>query len=270
MWLEELVKKLRAAGASSSELPPAFSAAARRLGRDALGEGASIAAGADELPLTSFTLDMAGRVALLAALSEGNPALFEPTLELVYRSGDTREKAAVVRTLSLLPEAERFVWIALDAGRTNDTDLFSALSVDNPFPARHYAELEFNKLVMKAAFVRAPVDRIIGLERRKNPELSRMAMEHIDEQESAKRSFVPELWLAIAALPPPGAVGRMLGYLSHAVAEQRLGAARGLELAAQPRTRSFLSERIEVERDEAVRAVLLRALAAIPSEEPER
>ena len=97
-----------------------------------------------------------------------------------------------------------------------------------------------------------------------------MAMEHIDEQESAKRSFVPELWLAIAALPPPGAVGRMLGYLSHAVAEQRLGAARGLELAAQPRTRSFLSERIEVERDEAVRAVLLRALAAIPSEEPER
>jgi hypothetical protein len=224
------------------------------------------------VPLAEWTVDVASRVALLTALAEGSPASLETWLELVYRAGDAREKTAVVRSLAFLPDGARFLPIALDAGRVNDTELFGALAVDNPFAAVHYPELEFDKLVMKAAFVGARIDRIIGLARRANPELARMAMEHIDEQESARRTFAPELWLAIASKPPLGAIGRMLGYLSHAVTAHRLGAARGLVIAADPRSRPFIAERLEVERDEPVRETLLAALAAIDgvkkSEEP--
>ena len=263
-WLGEKLSGL-ANGGGASELSSAFAQAARRVGREPLQlpAEARLEGPLDAVPLAGLSADSAGRIALLMALGEARPSALAEVLDALYRDGDTREKIAVVRALSLLPEQARFTWIALDAGRTNETDLFRAVACDNPFAARHYPELEFNKLVMKAAFVKAPVDRIVGLDRRANPELARMGMEHIDEQESAGRSFVPEIWLAIAQHAPPGAVGRMLGYASHSVAAQRLGAIRGLAIAGQPRTRSFVVERLEVERDETLRQALLDALASI-------
>ena len=193
----------------------------------------------DPVPLAGLTADVAGRIALLMALGEVKPELLADAVEGVYREGDTREKLAVVRGLALLPEQARFVGIALDAGRTNDTELFRGVACDNPFAARHYPELEFNKLVMKAAFVRAPVDRIVGLERRENPELARMGMEYIDEQESAGRGFVAEIWLAIAPHAPPGAVGRMLGLCE----PQRRGSASGCRARACARWASRVRDR---------------------------
>jgi hypothetical protein len=247
-WLEGELGTARLAGA--------FAAAARRVGRAPLGDG--VMQGADDpVPLGPFTLDIAARAALLLASTD-------PPLQALYDTADTREKIAIVRTLPLLPDGTRFVAISLDAGRTNDTELFRAVACDTPFPARHYPELEFNKLVMKSAFVGAPVDRILGLERRANAELTRMVMEYIDEQESARRRFPPEAWLAVARHPLPGCAGRMLGYLGHSSAQQRLGAARALAILKQPRTRSFLDERLEVERDEAVRAALREALEEMP------
>jgi hypothetical protein len=262
-WLAELVRSLRA-HRSLELVEGAFAGAGRKLGRQALGDELELAVdGIEPIPLRAWSLDTAGRVAMILALGEGAPELVSRTLDGLYFGGDAREKNAIVRALVLLEGAERFASIALDAGRTNESELFAAVACDNPFPARHYPELEFNKLVMKAAFVKAPVDRIIGLVRRANPELARMGMEHIDEQESAGRSFVPELWLAIAPANPPGAVARMLGYLSHSVPHHRLGAARGLALAADPRAKSFLSERLELEHEEAIRTALQRAVAAV-------
>jgi hypothetical protein len=211
----------------------------------------------DPVSLGPFTLDVAARAALLLATTE-------PPVPSLYDTADTREKIAIIRALPLLPDGARLLTISLDAGRTNDTELFRAVACDTPFPARHYPELEFNKLVMKCAFVGAPVDRILGLGRRANAELSRMVMEYIDEQESARRRFPPEAWLAVAHHALPGCAGRLLGYLGHSSAEQRLGAARALAILKQPRTRTFLEERLEVERDEAVRAVLREALEEMP------
>jgi hypothetical protein len=263
-WLEDKLKAL-SGSAATNPLSSAFAQAARRVGREPLqlAPGEEMSGPLDPVPLSGFSADIAARVALILRLAEVSPNAVEVCLEALYRTGDSSEKLAIVRGLALLPEQPRFVWIALDAGRTNDTELFQGVACDNPFAARHYPELEFNKLVMKAAFVRASIDRIVGLARRANPELARMAMEHVDEQESAGRSFVPEIWLAIAPHAPPGATGRMLGYASHSVKAQRLGAVRGLSLLAQPRTRPFVVERLEVERDEEVRKALLEVVARI-------
>lgn len=262
-WLREVTAELAAGGAAERALP-AFVGAARRVGRRPLGPGAGVARAPDgDVSLEVFCADEAARAAVLLAVAVGSPVELAAVVDTAHREGDHREKAAVVRALALLPDAGRFVDLALDAGRTNDTDLFRALACDNPYPARFYPELEFNKLVMKAAFVGAPIDRIAGLDRRASRELARMGMEYIDEQESAQRRFPPEIWLAVAAVPPPGALGRMLGYLSHSTPEHRLGAARGLERAADPRARSFLAERLEVERDPAVRAAVTSALRSL-------
>jgi hypothetical protein len=242
-------------------LLPAFSGAARQLGRAPLErEDAVIAGPHDEVPLAGYTVDVAARCLLLLAFAEVADAKLEEAVWGAYREGDTLEKLAVVRCLPLLPRQERFVDLSLDAGRTNDARLFRAVACDTPFPARHYPELEWNKLFMKAAFVRVPIERILGLAQRENAELARMALEYVEEQESASRSFPPGIWLAVAPFPPPGAVAKMLGYASHAVAETRLGAVNGLARVRQPRTESFLRERQEVESDAAVRAALQHCL----------
>jgi len=239
----------------------AFTSTARTLGRKPLGADEVCLRGASgDLPLAGATTDVAGRMLLLYALAQVAPQQLTAAVKSAYEEGDSHEKLAVMRALPLLPEGERFIEIALDIGRVNELDLFSSLAARNPYPSRHYNELAWNKLYMKAVFIDVPLAQIIGVETRTNPELARMALEYVEQQESAGRRFPNEIWLVIAAHPPKGAVGKLLGYLSHAVADLRLGAAAGLERAAEPRTLSFLQERASVETDERVRAVVERTI----------
>lgn len=239
----------------------AFTATTRTLGRKALAaDEVSLTGASGDLPLAGTTTDCAGRMLLLYTLAQAVPQQLVAAVQAAYEEGDSQEKLAVMRALPLLPEAERFVEIALDVGRCNELDLFCALATHNPYPSRYYNELAWNKLYMKAAFLDVPLTQVIGVEQRNNAELSRMALEYVEQQESAGRRFPNEIWLVVAAHPAPGAIGKLLGYLSHAVPELRLGAATGLERAAQARTRSFLQERASVETDERVRAVLERTL----------
>jgi hypothetical protein len=255
--------------ARGARLLTSFTAAARRLGRAALGAepSASLQGPDDAVPLAPFTADVAGRVLLLLTFAAANPSELEPSVWEAYREGDTSEKIAVVRALALLPDNQRFLSLALDAGRTNDTHLFRALACDNPFPARHYPELEFNKLVMKAAFVRVPVERVLGLARRGNAELSRMVLDYVAEQEAAGRSFPAPIWLAACASPPPGAITKMLEYVGHADAEMRLWAVRALALLRAEGLAPLLTERLLVERDDAVKSALRAELELLTSSE---
>ena len=263
-WLRDVAEALvGGAPAASATCAPAFVAASRRLGREALAAGPPLDGPDDPLPTDGWSIDDAGRAALLVAAAAGSPGELADLIDELYRHGDSREKRGVVRSLSLLPDGGRFAAIALDSGRTNESDLFAALACGNPFPARHYPELEWNKLVMKAAFVGAPLSAIVGLDRRANPELARMGMDYVSEQEAAGRRFPPDIWLLVAPHATPAALARMIGYLNHSVAEVRRGAALGLGRSRQRRAREFLLERAAVDTDESVRAAVARALEEI-------
>lgn len=189
-WLRATADQV--AGGEPALAGPAFVSAGRRLGRGVLAAGEPLPGSSDPVPTEGWTVDDAARVLLLLATAD--PAL----TETLYREGDSREKRAVLRALPLLADGARFLELALDAGRTNESDLFAALACDNPYPARHYGERDWNKLVMKAAFVGAPLARIVGLDRRGNRELCRMALDYIDQQESAARAVPPDLDRLIA------------------------------------------------------------------------
>lgn len=246
----------------STRLLTAFTSAARRVGKAPLGAEthACVRGASDEVPLSPFTVDVAARVLLLLTFAEANQAGLEASVWEAYREGDASEKIAVVRALSLLPAPERFLNLALDAGRTNDTHLFGALACDNPFPARHYPELEFNKLVMKAAFVRVPVERVLGLERRTNPELSRMVLDYVAEQEAAGRTFPAPIWLAVGPAAPAAAVAKMLEYANHPDADMRSWAIRALGRQEAEGVGPRLAARLRVETDEGVQSALRGAL----------
>jgi hypothetical protein len=261
-WLRGIAASL-AKGDRGVDVAAAFAEAGRRVGRARL---SGMLPSDPEEPvaiLDGWGADDAARAALLVAVSVGRADDLPATVDELYFTGDGREKAAIVRALVLLPEARRFVPIALDCGRTHDMTLFSALACGNAFAALHYSERELNAFAMKAVFVGVLTSDVLGLSRRLNPELSRMALDYVDERESAGRPVPPSVWDLIGPRPPEGAVGRLIGYLNHSVSDHRVGCARALARTGDPRARSFLLERASVEKDPGVADVLRQSASEL-------
>jgi hypothetical protein len=172
-----------------------FAAAGRRLGRDLVGGDATLpAANGAPWSIASWGLDEAGRALLLlralAQVAAEDQASFVAGL---YRGGALRERQAVLKVLAALPAPERFLTIALDAGRTSTQPLFEAIACENPYPARHFPEPAFNQLVLKAVFTEVPLRRILGLDGRRTAELARMAADYASERRAAGRSIPADL-----------------------------------------------------------------------------
>jgi hypothetical protein len=255
-WLQSLTGAL-ARGERSDEIAIAFAEAGRRVGRGPL-RGAP-PAGA---PATvgHWSADDAARAALLLAFGTGRPDELPRLVETLYSGGDGREKAAILRALPLLPDPAGYVALATDAGRSSDTTLFRAIACHNTFPSRHFSETQWNALLMKAVVVGAPIDEVVGLAERRNAELSRMALDYVDERESASRPVPPAVWDLLARPLRAGAVARLVGYASHSQAAHRAAAARALGRAGDERARAFLKERAAVEPEPAVAEAIADAL----------
>jgi hypothetical protein len=116
----------------------------------------------------------------------------------LYRRGDFREQSAILQSLILLPEPKRFVVLAVEACRTNVGDVFEAIACENAYPAKYFADLNFNQLVIKAFFTGIAVHRIAGLEERKTVELRRMAADYASERRAAGRSVPDDIDLVLS------------------------------------------------------------------------
>lgn len=177
----------------------AIAQAPRKLGREALSL-TSAEREAHGLPALfeapSWSLADLGRAAVLLAAVERVAAAeqVERVAEFVRRA-ELGEQASLLRAFSLLPEPSRFVDLAIDACRTNAVDVFVAIALDNPYPAAHFPEHNFNQMVLKALFLGVPVERIALLERRANPPLGRMVAAYASERRAAGRSVSQDVAL---------------------------------------------------------------------------
>jgi hypothetical protein len=145
-----------------------------------------------------WPIDQFARAALLLrALETTPPDRHAGFVREIYLRGDYREQAAVLQALMLLPDADRFAAMAVDACRTNVRDVFEAIACENGYPAAHFPEANFNQLVLKAFFIGVAVARIAGLEQRKTAELRRMAEDYASERRAAARSVPSDLDLVL-------------------------------------------------------------------------
>lgn len=110
-----------------------------------------------------------------------------------FRTGDNAERAALLHSLSLFPEPQRFSELAIDACRSHVQGVFEAIACENPYPARFFPEANFNQLVLKAFFTGVAVRRIEGLPGRCTSELARMALAYASERRAAGRSVPADL-----------------------------------------------------------------------------
>jgi hypothetical protein len=199
-WLEDTAPR-RGVPLSAVALRAAFAGVGRRL------RGIQLSLSAQEQHLVrdlgivapdDWGLDGLARAALLLrALEIVPPERHVALVREVYLKGDEREQVAVLRSLSLLPDPGRFLEIGTDGCRANVRDVFEAIACENPYPAAHFPEPAFNQLVLKAYFVGVPVLRILGLERRKTPELGRMAADYASERRAAGRPVPADIDLAM-------------------------------------------------------------------------
>lgn len=190
-----LASQLR--GVTSSTLASAFSWAGRKVGQL---PPLDVTVPDVPSPEAGWDAALCARLALLMQFADSHPPAEQHRVvaDLFYR-GDTAERCAVLRCLPLLAEPARYLLIATDSVRSHVHPVLEAIACENPFPMLHFDEPAFNQLVMKVYFTGLPARRIVGLSRRTNAELSRMASDFAAERTAAGRPVPSDLSLVIGS-----------------------------------------------------------------------
>lgn len=115
-------------------------------------------------------------------------------LNTLFETADKSELITLYRLLPFLQNPRQYIHRATDGIRTNMTDVFDAIAVNNPFPAIHFSENAWNQLVLKSIFMQRPLYKIYGLNQRRNKTLAVMALDFAHERWAAGRTVTPELW----------------------------------------------------------------------------
>ncbi|WP_437992523.1 EboA domain-containing protein [Sorangium sp. So ce145] len=177
-----------------------FTAAVRVLGKAPIGlhadERHALEAAGVPRAVEGRGLDELGRVTMLVQISRRLPAPeLESLLRACYEQGDGRERQALLRALPFLIEAGHFVPLAAEACRTNELPIFEAIACENSYPAACFPDLNFNQMVLKTMFMGVALARIVGLDRRRSSELTRMAEDFASERRAAGRSIPVDIGL---------------------------------------------------------------------------
>jgi hypothetical protein len=255
-WLASARAEVIRAEEPRHALERLFPAAARALGRRNVPDDARIEIDGATHELRGWQASDVGRALLLLAGSARLPA--GELAARLFRVGDESERAAIVRSLPLLPDGATLKPIALEVGRVNSQSLFGALALGNPYPAAHYTDHEFNQLVLKTMFMGLPLGAVVGLERRANADLARMCGDFYDERTAAGRAVPVDIWLALVPFAAAAQLELAKQHLRHADAAHRFHAAvaLGRRGARHPELRALLTERAKHETDARVLAAL--------------
>ncbi len=144
-----------------------------------------------------WTLVDAARALLVLARRDVSTPAGVAALEDCFAYSDVGELCSLHRVLCLLPDPARFTARAGEGCRSSMRVVYEAAACDTPLPLRHFDDLAWRQLVIKAVFVGAPLWRVYGLDTRLDAELARMALDLVEERRAAGRRIQPELWLCI-------------------------------------------------------------------------
>jgi hypothetical protein len=137
------------------------------------------------------------RALLVLARGDLATAAGVAAIEESFRYADMGELCALYKTLALLPDPKRFVWRAGEGCRSSMKAVFESVACDSPLPVRHFDDVAWRQMLIKALFVEAPLARVFGLGTRLDAETARMALDLADERRSAGRPVNPDSWLLV-------------------------------------------------------------------------
>lgn len=190
---------LRSKGnASPLELMTAFVAAPRFVARQPVQISSEHSMALTEsipgFSIEGWTTVRLSRVWLLTRLDSSDREIYVRQIETLFDTAEMNELVALYSALPLLGYPEHWLFRATEAVRSNVGDVFDALVMHNPYPARYFTEAAWNQLVLKTIFNDKPIHHIVGLEERANGTLAHILSDFAHERWAAGRSVAPEVW----------------------------------------------------------------------------
>ncbi|MCL1126416.1 EboA domain-containing protein [Shewanella surugensis] len=107
--------------------------------------------------------------------------------ELCFHFADDIEAISIVKGLHIADTEGKLTQQIIHISQTNYPPLFSAIALNNPWPAAHYSTEEFNQLVLKALFLDLDTSKIVNIKQRHNHALSILATDLIRDRLATKR-----------------------------------------------------------------------------------
>ena len=175
-----------------------------------------------------WTILEAARARLVLARADLATPAGASAIEAAFRYADMGELCALYKTLALLPEPERFVWRAGEGCRSSMKAVFESVACDSPLPLRHFDDVAWRQMLIKALFVEAPLARIFGLGTRLDAETARMALDLADERRSAGRPVNPESWRLVGKHGGARGIASLEREVASGTSEGRAAAAEAL------------------------------------------
>lgn len=177
------------------------------------------------LKAQNATILQVARIYMLSSVLEENGTYFQPKVANLIQVADTGELETFLKFLILLPNAENYKQAAVEALRTNIATVFDAISADNPYPAAHFNDQQWNQMYLKAAFMQQNLSRILAIDERANADLARIISDYAHERWAASRDVDPYFWRPVGGFLNDGLLKDMEHLLqSDRVAENRAGA----------------------------------------------
>jgi len=138
------------------------------------------------------------RTYILLYLPHNNEAEYAQTIDRMCETADMYEQQAIYAALPLLPHPKALTGRTAEGIRTNMTNVFDAIALQNPYPADYLDQEAWNQLLLKAVFMGRPLYKIDRADERANPELARMLVDFAHERWAAHRQISPEIWRFVA------------------------------------------------------------------------
>jgi len=195
---------------------------------------------------TLWTADQAARTALLLVYDDSDAVAYSDMLNHILRSGDRAQAAALYRALPLLPYPERHLHWAQEALRADDRALFEAAALFNPYPADHFDEAGWNRMILKAAFLGVPLAGVVGLERRANVVLAHELRDFARQRRESGRRVPIDMWQAAGDKVGNHVVDELAAELDGPDVDMAMAAALALAHSRDPRAAEALSKRPEL------------------------
>lgn len=196
-WLDETLARLDAEPKALVQLFPQLP---RRIGREPLARGRVAEAGAI-VEQGAWRMCDAAALAMVQAAGAADDVLVD-----LFLHGDLEERTMILRCLSLLPITQATLRLLAEVQRTNTVSHFEAAVCESNLLVRalehpDFEEQDFNRLILKLAFLDLPLERVLQAEQRANRELSRMLHGLATERRAAGRTVWGDTDRMIALAP---------------------------------------------------------------------
>ncbi|HEX5025509.1 MAG TPA: EboA domain-containing protein [Agriterribacter sp.] len=193
-WLNDKL----AAGIGTSQFNTAFVSIPRKTGKSTIqltGEqDKAIQVAGAGLKIQQWSVDRLCRVWLLMNADSSDKARYTRSIENLFLAAEMNELVALYSALPVLAYPEHWIKQCAEGIRSNIGDVLEAIMCNNPYPAAYLKEPAWNQLVLKAFFTEKPVEQIIGLDERSNPDLAAVLSDYAHERWAAHRTVNQQIW----------------------------------------------------------------------------